>query len=173
MAERFELIGELWADPGGTQHPYAAVLVAAVVEGVYVLQRDGRALHSDYLCDAGHLPTAVGHPGEMNEKMKRRSDLLANRLVGQLNTGHQHHGLESGDGITGAVGVDGRQRTLVAGVHGLEHVERLTATRLPDDYAVGPHTQRVTHEVTNRNLASSFYVGRAGLESDGVPLLQL
>jgi hypothetical protein len=49
----------------------------------------------------------------------------------------------------GAVGVDGRQRAVVAGVHGLEHVQGLGPADLADDDAVGPHAQRVADEVAD------------------------
>ena len=46
---------------------------------------------------------------------------------------------------TGAVGVAGRQRTLVARVHGLQHVERLAGPDLPDHDAIRSHAQRRPH----------------------------
>ena len=50
----------------------------------------------------------------------------------------------------GRVGVHGRQRAVVAGVHRLQHVERLGAADLADDDPVGPHAQRVAHQVADR-----------------------
>ena len=41
------------------------------------------------------------------------------------------------------------ERALVAGVHGLEHVERLGAADLAHDDAVGPHAQRVADELAD------------------------
>ena len=41
------------------------------------------------------------------------------------------------------VGVDGGERTFVAGVHGLQHVEGFFAADLADHDAVGAHTQAV------------------------------
>ena len=70
------------------------------------------------------------------------------------------------------VGVQRRQRAVVAGVHRLEHVERLAAADLADDDAVGPHAQRVAHQVAGRDLALALDVGRPALEPDDVPLLQ-
>ena len=52
-----------------------------------------------------------------------------------------------------AVGVAGRQRALVAGVHGLQHVEGLAAADLADDDAVGSHAQRVADELPDPHLA--------------------
>ena len=54
--------------------------------------------------------------------------------------------------VARAVAVDRRDRAVVTGVHRLEHVERLAATDLTDDDAVGPHAQRVPDEVADRDL---------------------
>ena len=51
-------------------------------------------------------------------------------------------------------------RALVAGVHGLEHVERLAAADLADDDPVGSHAQRVAHQVADGDLALALDVGR-------------
>ena len=64
--------------------------------------------------------------------------------------------------VAGRVGVQRRQRAVVAGVHRLEHVERLGAADLADDDAVGPHAQRVAHQVADRDLALALDVRRAG-----------
>lgn len=65
-----------------------------------------------------------------------------------------------------------RQRPLMAGIHRLKHVERLTATALTDDDAVGPHTQRVAHQVADHHLPATLDVGRAGLKPNGVGLIK-
>ena len=70
------------------------------------------------------------------------------------------------------VGVHGGQRALVAGVHGLEHVERLAAADLADDDAVGAHAQRVADQVADGDLAVALDVRRAGLQPDHVVLRQ-
>ena len=70
----------------------------------------------------------------------------------------------------GRVGVDRRERAVMARVHGLEHVDRLGATTLADDDAVGAHTQAVADEVADRDLALALDVRRARLERDHVLL---
>jgi hypothetical protein len=60
----------------------------------------------------------------------------------------------------------------MAGVHRLQHVERLAAAHLADDDAVGPHAQRVAHEVTDRDLSLALHVGRSSLERDHVRFRQ-
>jgi hypothetical protein len=61
----------------------------------------------------------------------------------------------------------------VAGVHGLQHVERFLATALAEDDTVGPHAQRVLDEVALLQLAVAFDVGRARFHAGDVGLLQL
>ena len=99
--------------------------------------------------------------------------LLADRLHGQLEAGHQHHVLDTGEGVARRVGVDGAERALVAGVHRLQHVERLRAADLTDDDAVGAHAQRVAHEIALRHLALAFERRRPRFQRDHVPLLEL
>ena len=100
-------------------------------------------------------------------------DLLADRLDRQLDAGHQHEHLEPVQRVARRVRVDGRQRAVVAGVHRLEHVERLGAADLADDDPVGPHAERVADQVADADLALALDVRRARLERDDVPLLQL
>ena len=65
-----------------------------------------------------------------------------------------------------------RERAVVAGVHRLEHVERLGAANLADDDPVGPHAQAVPDEVADRHLALALDVRRAGLQPEHMPLMQ-
>ena len=69
--------------------------------------------------------------------------------------------------------MDRGERAVVAGVHGLEHVQRLGAADLADDDAVGPHAQGVANQVADGDLALSLDVGRPGLEPDHVLLVEL
>ena len=55
--------------------------------------------------------------------------------------------------VARGVRVDGGQRSLVARVHRLHHVEGLGAADLADDDAVGTHAERVADEVALRDLA--------------------
>ena len=71
------------------------------------------------------------------------------------------------------VGVKRRHRSIVARVHGLEHVEGLAATTLADDDAVRAHTQTALDQLANRHRSLAFDVGRTRFELDPVRLLQL
>ena len=75
--------------------------------------------------------------------------------------------------VARAVGVAGGHRAVVAGVHGLEHVQRLAGTTLPDDDPVGPHAQGVADELADRDGALALDVGRARLERHDVLLAEL
>ncbi len=68
--------------------------------------------------------------------------------------------------------MDGGQGAVVAGVHGLEHVQGLGPSYLADDDAVGALAQGVDHQVANGDLALSFFVRRAGLHAHHVGLAQ-
>jgi hypothetical protein len=73
----------------------------------------------------------------------------------------------------GIVGVDGGDGAVVAGVHGLQHVQRLFAAHLAQDDAVGPHAQRVDHQLALADGALAFEVGRPALQAGHVLLLDL
>ena len=64
-------------------------------------------------------------------------------------------------------------RAVVAGVHGLQQVERLGSAHLADDDAFRPHAQAVLDQVAHGDLAFALEVGRARFEPDRVRLLQL
>ena len=44
----------------------------------------------------------------------------------------------------------------MAGIHGLEHVDRLGAANLAEDDAVGAHTQSVLDQVAHGNFTLSL-----------------
>ena len=106
----------------------------------------------------------VPHPGDVHDHVERRCDLLPDRADRKLDAAHQRHRLDPGERVTRAVRVDRRERAVVARVHRLEHVERLRAACLTDDHPVGPHAQRVAHELADLDLALALDVRRAGLE---------
>ena len=69
--------------------------------------------------------------------------------------------------------MNGGQRTVVTGVHRLEHVQRFTAAALTDDDAIGPHTQGVDHQLANRDATLAVDVGWTRLEPADVLLVEL
>src|SRR4029453_9883726 len=147
--------------------PEAAVLVdaGAVVEGEDVLEGDDVALHADDLGDMGDAAGAVLQPRLVDDQVDGRGDLLADGPHRDVDPGHQDHGLQPRQHVAGRVGVDGGQRAVVAGVHGLEHVEGLAAPDLADHDPVGAHPQGVADQVADGDLAPALDVGRAVLEA--------
>jgi len=109
----------------------------------------------------------------VDDHLERGRDLLADRLVGQRVAGHQDQVLEAVQCVARAVRVDRGERSVMARVHGLEHVQHLVAAHLADHDAVGTHTERVPDEVALRDRAASFDVRRTGLEPHHVRLLEL
>ena len=107
--------------------------------------------------------------------MMSMADAICSRIArsGRSMPGHEHERLHAAIGVARRVRVQRRDRSLVAGVHRLQHVEALGAADLADDDAVGPHAKRVAHEVADRDLAATLDVRRARLESHDVLLLQL
>ena len=69
--------------------------------------------------------------------------------------------------------MDGGHRALVAGVHRLDHVERLGASALADDDPVGPHAEGVLDQVGRGDRPLALDVRRPGLQADDVLLLEL
>ena len=61
----------------------------------------------------------------------------------------------------------------MAGVHGLQQVERLGSADFADDDAFRPHTQAVAHQIAHGDLAFAFEVGRPRFQAHHVRLLQL
>src|SRR3954468_17826552 len=104
---------------------------------------------------------------------QRRRDLAADRELRHRQAGHADHLLQARDRLARVVGVDRRHRALVAGVHGLEHVEGFLAAALAENDALGPHAQRVLDEVALADLALALDVRRARLHAGDVRLLQL
>ena len=119
------------------------------------------------------LARAVLETVQLDDQVDRAGDLLADCLEGQVQTGHEHQRFEPREGLARAVRMDGGQRAVVAGVHRLEHVERLTATALSNDDAIGTHAQRVDDQLADRDAALAVDVGRTSLETADMLLVQL
>jgi len=80
---------------------------------------------------------------------------------------------EAGEGVAGGICMDGGERPVVTGVHGLEHVEDLCSSHFSDNDAVRTHPQAVSHQVSLRDLALAFQVRRPRFQTDDIPLFQL
>ena len=138
-----------------------------------VLERDHVGLHSEHLGDVADPSRAVDEARDLHEEVEGAGHLLADRAQRQVDARREHEGLEAAERVARRVRVDRRQRALVAGVHRLEHVQRLGATDLADDDPVGAHSQGVADELADAHLSLALDVGRAGLEREDVILLKL
>ena len=126
-----------------------------------VLQRDHVGLHPEHLGDVRDPARAVDEARDLHEHVECARGLLADRAQRQVDAGGEHEGLEAGERVARRVRVDRRQRALVAGVHRLEHVQRLGAADLADDDPVGAHAQGVPDELADADLALALDVRRA------------
>jgi hypothetical protein len=106
--------------------PAVLVHTHAVVEQEDVLKGDDVALHALHLGDVGDAAAAVTEPADVHDEVERRCHLLADRPHGQVEPCHQRHRLDTGERVARGVRVHRGDRPVVAGVHGLQHVERLT-----------------------------------------------
>jgi hypothetical protein len=69
--------------------------------------------------------------------------------------------------------VDGGQRTVMTGIHCLEHVESFAATAFANDNAIGSHAQRVSHLFPDTHSPLSLHTGQLGLQPNNMILLKL
>ena len=115
-----------------------------------ILQRHLVALHPLHLGDLHDLARAVGQA--LLWTIRCSAEAICSRMA---RTGRSNPAISTivssrASASRGRVGVDRGQRAVVAGVHRLQHVQRLGAAALADDDPVGPHAQGVAHQVADR-----------------------
>ena len=147
--------------------------VGAHAEQEDVAQDRSVRVIADDLGNLRDFPPAVRHAGLMDDEVDRGRDLSSYSLKRYVDRGHHHHRLETRQRVPRGVGVDGRHRTVVTGVHRLQHVEGLSAADLTDQDAVGAHPEAVAEELPDGQLAPPLNVGGAVLESDDVRVVDL
>ena len=111
------------------------------------------------------LARAVLETVQLDDQVDRAGDLLADRLERQIETGHEDQRLEPRERLAGAVRMDRGQRAVMAGVHGLEHVQRFTTTALSNHDAIRAHAQGVDDQLANGDAAFAVDIGRTSLEA--------
>lgn len=122
------------------------------------------------------LPTtlpSVAQASGLDDHVDRADDHLLDGLGGQAIAAHGDHALDPADRLTRAVGVQRAHRAVVAGVHGLQEVERLGATDFADDDPLGTHPQTVLDQIPHGHRAAALEIGRTGFQAHHVRLLQL
>ena len=97
-----------------------------------------------------------------------RRHLRADGLHGNLRLGHHRQGFQAREALSRIVRVDGAHRAGVTGVHGADEIHGFSAADLPDDNAVGAHTQRASHEIAHRDESFAVLVGGASFHENDV-----
>src|SRR5690554_4927001 len=171
-----EVLGEGGSDTRRLETAHVLALLVdthAEVEEEQVLQGDDLTLHALHLGDVSDAAGAVLETGDVDDQVDGRRHLLTDRSHREVEAGHEHHRLDTGEGVAWPVGVNRGQRVVVTGVHRLEHVQGLRATDLTDDDAVGTHTQGVPDQITDPHLTLALDVGGPGLQCEHVLLMEL
>src|SRR5437867_903205 len=88
-----------------------------------ILHADDTLIHSRDFRNVGHTPATVAHSRDLDHDGNCRRHLLPDCTLRQVDVGHGDHGFQAGKRIAAGIGMDGGHRALVAGVHGLQHVE--------------------------------------------------
>ncbi|CRI64972.1 hypothetical protein THIOKS12210017 [Thiocapsa sp. KS1] len=161
------------AGRGELPHDLALAVDPLALEAKDLGHGDDVALDPVDLLDADDPAVTVFVALELDDQVERGRDLRAQRPAREVDARHGDHALDSGQGIAGCVRMDGGQRAVVPGVHGLEHIQRFGPADLADHDAVRAHTQAVAHQIALGDLAAALDVGRAGLEPYDMGLLKL
>ena len=120
----------------------------------------------------GDAARTVAESRSLDKEVHRRSDLLADRADTHVGIRHADHDFKASQRVAGGVGVDGGERSVVTGIHGLQHVQGLLGADLADDDTVGTHTEGVDDELPDMDCSGAFDVGGAGLHARHVGLLE-
>src|SRR5260221_10703225 len=116
-------------------------------ELVHLLHLQDFAFHAGNFANAGYAPATIRQPLQLNNNLHSRSDLTPDARYRHRGADHSHHLLEPLDRVARCVGMDGGHRSLVTGVHCLQHVEGFIATTLTDDDTVRTHAQCILDQL--------------------------
>jgi hypothetical protein len=133
-----------------------------------VVGQQPSGLHPGHLDDLGQDAPAVGAQAELADQVDGLGDHVGHDPIREGFFGHLGVGVQLGQGLAGRVGVDGAHGALMAGVHGIEHVEGFGAADLPDDDPGWSHAQGLADQLADADLADAFQVGEAALQPDAV-----
>ena len=118
------------------------------------------------------LSVVVSGTADVEDDIDRSADLVVDRLERPAGNLLQHQRTQAGHGIDRRVGVHGRHRAVVAGVHRLHELHGLGTANLAEHEPVGPHAQCCAQEVMQGDLAGALGLGRAGFQADDVRMRQ-
>ena len=146
-------------------------VVGVVLEAHDRRDRHDVALHALDLGDLGHAAHAVGALG-VDDEVDGLADVLKDLTRGHAGVGLLDERAKAHGHLAAVVRMDSGERAVVAGGHGLEHVEGRRVAALADDDPVGALAQRVGHEVAVVDAALALHVGVARLHAGDVRLVQ-
>src|ERR1019366_676436 len=174
-ARLFQFFGEFGNDSGGPEaaQDFSIRSQSLFFEKEDILQADDVTVGARHLRDMGHASRAIAHARNLHDNVDGGGDLIPQRLFGKAQVRHKRHGLDARESVARTVGVDRGQRTVVPGVHRLEHVECLATPHFPDDNAVRTHTESVDYQLPLMDRPFAFHVWWPAFQADYVPLLQL
>src|SRR5699024_11581352 len=109
--------------------------------------------------DLADVPTSVGSAFDVDDEIDRGREMIANGLEGQSDTSQQYEGFQTPKRIFAVVGVNGRQRTVMAGVHGLDEFEGFRASDFAEQNPIGSHTQCVAAQFACVDRRQPFVSG--------------
>lgn len=69
--------------------------------------------------------------------------------------------------------MNGGERSVVSGVHGLEHIESFPSAAFADDDTIRSHSKRISDKVSGGDSSTSFDIWRSCFEPEYVVLLEL
>src|SRR6516164_1399200 len=101
---------------------FAAFLDTTLAENEDVLHGNDVAFHTGDLRYVDYLARTVAVAANLHHDVDRGSYLPADSTLGNIQVSHGHHRFEAAQRIAGRVSVNCRQGTVMACVHGLEHV---------------------------------------------------
>ena len=174
-AANLQYFSKTWPHSGCTEIAgyFAVGSDTGLAEGKNFLHRDDVTFHASDFLDADNLAFAVRQAGDLHDDSQCRTDLMPRNLGLQVHAGQPNHVFEAGQCIAWGVGMDGYQRTFMAGIHRLQHIDGFFTAHLAQDDAIRAHPQRVAHQCALRNFARTFDVWRARFQAHHMRLLQL
>src|ERR1700724_740494 len=143
---------------------------ACLLEHENVLHLYLVAVQSEHLADGDDLPRPVPQAALLHDDVYGGRDLFPDGPGGQFCTPHQHQSFQTVQTVTRRVRVDSRQRSVMACIHCLEHVQGLATATLADHDPIGAHPEGVDHQVADGDPAAAFHGRRSGLKCYNVLL---
>src|SRR5579872_3317169 len=138
-----------------------------------VLRDDDVSFHAHHFGDVRNAARAVAQARSLDDHVDGGDDHLADGAGRQGVAAHCDHGFDAAHRLARRVGVQRAHRSVMAGIHRLQQIERFGSAHFADDDALGPHAQAVLDEIAHGDLAGAFEIGRPRLQAHDMRLLEL